>query len=336
MKGHSMKGLIAKCGCDCGQCPTYKNNLQTLEDRKRCSWGWQQYLNIKLSPEKLRLCDGCSIPDDSRKVFYLNCIVRKCAIKNGIENCAFCLSYPCQEVSNIHSLQPPGAKEKIVKHIGHEIPQEDYLAFIEPYEGIKHLNEIRQTLEADEIIEMKRFSFHPQITAFPKELPFSRDEIFAYHSLHQILLSLEVSDNVSYAQQVILKKNRKHLLQILWAFGRFGELKDENGSYLMLDSETFSSQKISSYYSKVLYYFRAFRRHGMNCEIVPLQKSGWLTPTGGLRKKGWLIKLSFDEKIGGDLIIKALKNYTISLETKYGKDAFWYFATGDMRILSLK
>ncbi len=333
MKGYSMKELIAKCGCNCSRCPTYKNNLKTLEDRNRCSWGWQQYLNIKLSPEKLRLCDGCSIPDDRRNVYYLSCLVRKCAIKNGIENCAYCSGYPCQEVSNIHSQQKLDAKEKIIKRIGYEIPEQDYLAFIEPYEGIKHLNEIRQRLGNDEIIEMKCFSFHPKIVNFPKELPFSKDVISGYRSLHQILSSLEISDNVSYARQFILEKNRKHLLNILWAFGRLGEL---NRSYLMLDSETCSEQKISTYYSKIQEYFRLFENYGVNCGIIPLIATGWLTPTGGLRKRGWLMKLAFDEKMGGDLTLKALKNYALKLEAKYGKDAFRYFSKTDMRILSLK
>ena len=106
-----MNELIAKCGCNCSQCPTFKDNLQTFEDRKRCSWGWKKYLNIKLSPEKLRLCDGCSISDDKRKVYYLNCYVRKCAMKNGVKNCAYCSAYPCQEVLAIHSLQKLDAKE---------------------------------------------------------------------------------------------------------------------------------------------------------------------------------------------------------------------------------
>jgi len=215
-----MNELIAKCGCNCSQCPTYKNNLQTFEDRKRCSWGWQKYLNIRLSPEKLRLCDGCSIPDDKRKVYYLNCLVRKCAMKNGVKNCAYCSAYPCQEVLNIHSLQKPDAKEKIAERLGYEIPEQDYLAFIEPYEGIKHLDEIRQTLGAEKIVEMKQFSMRPKMVAFPHDLSCSKDEISGYKFLHQILTTLEVADNVSYARKFTLEKNRKQLLKILWAFGR--------------------------------------------------------------------------------------------------------------------
>lgn len=329
-----MNDLIAKCGCNCSQCPSYKINLQNFEDRKRCSWGWEKYLNIRLNPEKLRLCDGCSIPDEKRKVYYLNCHVRKCAIKNEVKNCAYCSAYPCHEVLNIHSLQKPDAKEKIAERLGYEIPEQDYLAFIEPYEGIRHLNEIRQTLGAEKIVEMKRFSVRPKIVAFPHDLPFSKDEISAYQFLHQILSTLEVSDNVSYARKFTLEKNRKQLLKILWAFGRFGELKKEDESHLVLDSETYSSQKISSYYSKVQDYFRLLEKYGLHCEIVPLQEKGWMTPTGALRNTGWLMKLAIDEKIGGGLTVKALKNYALKLNEKYGKNTFRYFSKADMRILS--
>ena len=173
-----MNTFVAKCGCNCSKCPTYKNNLRTFEDRQRCNRGWKKYLNINLSAEKLRPCDGCSIPDETRKIYYLNCHVRKCAINNGFNNCAYCSAYPCQEVLNIHSMQKPGAKEKIVERLGGSIPEEDYLAFIEPYEGIKHLNEIRQTIGAEEIVEIKRFSVRPKIVLIPNDLLFSKNRLF--------------------------------------------------------------------------------------------------------------------------------------------------------------
>jgi hypothetical protein len=252
---------------------------------------------------------------------------------NGVDNCASCSDYPCQEVLSIHSLQKPDAKETIVKRLGYEIPEQDYLAFIEPYEGIKHLDEIRQTLGAEKIVEIKRFSVNPKIVPLPHDLPFSKDEISAYQYLHQIIVKLEVSEQISFARKLTLEKNRKQLLKILWAFGRFGELKKEDGSYLVLDSETYSSQQISSYYSKVQDYIGLFEKYGVHCEIIPLQEKGWVTPTGALRNTSWLMKLTIDEKIGGSLTIKALQNYAVKLDEKYGKNAFRYFSKSDMRAL---
>ena len=105
--------MMAACGCNCSRCPTYKENLQTSENRMRCSRGWQEYLGIHLSPGKIRLCDGCQVPDEERNVYYLNCTVRKCAQENGIENCAYCSLYPCPEVKNLHVTFDPDIREKI-------------------------------------------------------------------------------------------------------------------------------------------------------------------------------------------------------------------------------
>lgn len=97
--------FISKCGCDCFNCPSYKDNLRTIEKRQQCSSAWKEFLKIKLSSEKLRACDGCSIPDRERKTYYVNCRIRKCAMLNEMENCAFCTGFPCNELSKAHSIQ---------------------------------------------------------------------------------------------------------------------------------------------------------------------------------------------------------------------------------------
>jgi len=112
-----------------------------------------------------------------------------------------------------------------------------------------------------------------------------------------------------------------------------GELKKEDGSHLVLDSETYSSQQISSYYSKVQAYISLLEKYGVQCDIVPLQEKDWMTPKGALSNTGWLMRLTIDKKIGGGLIVKALKNYALKLDEKYGNNAFRYFSKGDMRIM---
>jgi len=75
------------------------------------------------------------------------------------------------------------------------------------------------------------------------------------------------------------------------------------------------------------------KRYGVNCEIVPVIKDGWMTPTGGLRKNGWFMRMSFDDNTGGIHTLKALKNYVLLLDEKYGNNSFRYFSKGDMRVL---
>lgn len=326
-----MEDFIAKCGCNCATCPTYKENLTTIDDRARCSSGWEKYLNIKLKPEKLKSCDGCSIPEEDRKVYYLNCRVRKCAMFNGIKNCAYCSAYPCQDLETIHSIQEPGAREKIEDRIGYQIPQNDYLAIIEPYEGIKHLNEIRKSLRTEDIIRMVPVNKIPKTIPFPKEIPLNNDLKQAYEKLHSILSSLEVAENVSYARSVELEKNRKQVLKLLWTFGLYGEL-EKAGEDIILGSERYSAEKNTSYYSKIQEYILVLENYGLNCEIVPVDDKNWKTPSGALRNKGWYLKLYSKENIIRKLL-NALKNYAGALDEKYGKNAFRYFSKVDMRIL---
>ena len=328
-----MKDLFSKCGCNCGRCPSYKGNLRTDEDRQRCSDGWHRYLGFRLSPGKLRICDGCQTPDDENPVRYLSCYVRKCAVRNGVETCAHCSGYPCEDVKNLHTIQRAGARERIAARLGAPIPEEDYLAFIEPYEGIKHLDEIRASLGPEDIVEMTKVSVERRVVDFPDDLPFSKEETSAFEALHRLIAVIESVNGVSYARQAALKKRRRHLLKILWAFGLFGERKEEGGSHLVIGSETYLAQKIHSGYSRVKDYFKALGEYGVHCEHVPLTEEGWLTPGGALRKRGWFMKMSFDDDAGGVSALRALQSYTAKLHEKYGERAFRYFSKADMRVL---
>lgn len=328
-----MKDLFAKCGVNCGRCPSYKENLQTDEDRQRCSDGWHKYLGFRLSPGKLRLCDGCQAPDDENPIRYQNCYVRRCAVRNGVETCAHCSAYPCEDVPRV-SLSTD-ARERTAARLGTPIPEEDYLTFIEPYEGLKHLDAIRASLAPEDIVEMTKVSARPRIVNFPDDLPFSKEETSALEALHRLLATVGSADGVSYARQTVLKKRRRHLVKILWTFGLFGEPREEGGLHLVIDSETYLAQKIHSSYSRVKDYFKTLGEYGVHCEHVPLVEEGWLTPTGALRKRGWFMTMSFDDDAGGVPALRALQSYAVRLREEYGARAFRYFSKADMRVLGL-
>ena len=328
-----MEDLFAPCGINCGRCPSYKSNLLTNEDRQRCSDGWYKYHGFRLSPEKLLRCDGCPMPTEENPVRYFKhgCNVRKCAVFNGVETCAHCSKYPCEDLKGLASIVN---REEMESRLGIPIPEEDYLAFVEPYEGLKHLDEIRASLAPEDIVEMTEVSARPRIANFPDSLPFSTEQTTALEALHRLLATVGSADGISHARQRVLKKQRQHLLKILWAFGRFGELREEGGPHLTIDSETYLAQKIHSSYSRVKDYFKILGEYGAHCEHLPLVEEGWLTPTGALRKGGWFMKLSFGDDAGGTEALHALQSYTARLHEEYGKRAFGYFSRADMRILS--
>ena len=314
-----MNEIIAKCGCNCSKCPTYKENLKSKEDRIRCSWGWKRYLNISLSPEKLRLCDGCQISDEKRKVYYLNCTVRKCAIENNIENCAYCSLYPCNELKNLHVTFAPDFKEKVEKSLGKKIPRKDYLDFIKCYEGLNYLDEIRNTIGKNEIVEFEKFSIQSKLTPFPENIK-EKDKLI-YESLYNLIAKINgIIDDLSFAYREGLKKKRPQMLTLLWTFGLYGKFNKKDDEFLTINSLDYAKEKNQSMYNKLMDYFGILEGFGANIVIKPLIENVWLTPTGGIRvkighkeKPIWVMTLSFDSDIGGKEGLVALGEYSKKL-----------------------
>ena len=328
-----MKDLFAKCGVNCGHCPGYRKNAKTDEARQRCSDGWYRYLGARLKPERC-YCDGCQAPDPWKSGNILpvrSCVIRKCAIKTGVETCAHCSAYPC-------GVQYPDIDgERIASRIGAPIPEEDYLTFIEPYEGLKHLNEIRASLDPEDIVEkVKVKPLKAKIVAFPENLPFSQEETMVFKTLHKLLEKILSAYADTCAQQMLLKRRKPHILGLLWVVGFYGELKKENGTQLVLDGTTYEDKWLVRKYDTTLHTyvvqsFRFLKDFGVQGEFEPL-------------KKGWLLRLSFNESAGGVAALKALKRYTTSLVKKYSEpvyagntrykgEAFTLFSKADMRVL---
>jgi len=315
---------IGKCGCDCKKCPTFKNNIRTIGDRKKCSAGWEKFIGIKLSPQKLKPCDGCSIPDSKRKTYYLNCKIRKCAMINGVENCAFCTAFPCGELLKAHSLQKINSRSEYTNKTGKEISEKDYKLFIEPYAGLFRLNMIRKNLSVKDYKDYKRFSVKNKFVPLP-------DDLKNLKLLYSFLTTVYIEKNIPYAMLQTLEGKREQLLKILWTIIFYGTVK--TGNYLELDAKTFLSQRIGGMYNKLLENFNELKKYGLYCEIIPLVDKGWLTPLGGLKKEGWIIKLTFGEQPDGIKELRTFKEYVLRLDKKYGRQAFRYFSKADMNIM---
>jgi hypothetical protein len=325
--------LFSKCGATCSRCPAYRENASSDEDRQRCSDGWHKYLGVRLSPERC-YCDGCQTPDDEQPTLVIGkygCNIRKCAVKNGVETCAHCSGYPCLAVRTQFSFDT-GSRERIAARLGAPVPEAEYRTFIEPYELHRHLDEIRATLDPEEIVEMTRVAVKSRLARFPDDLPRSVKETTALQALHRLLGQVGAVEDISYAEQTILKRQRQDLVKLLWAFGLQGQPAPEGGPHLALDAEDYLAQKIGSDYSKLQGYMEILAEHGVQCEQVPLIEEGWRTPRGSLRRKGWLIKMSFDEKAGGAAALGALRSYATRLDEQHGKGAFRRFSRADMHV----
>jgi len=294
-------------------------------------------------------CHTCQIPDEEipkgSKLPPRNCLIRQCVDKIGIKNCAYCSKFPCEGMKSI-----AGAwnREFFEEKHGARVPEEDYRAFIKPFEGMKHLEEVRASLDPDDIVEAPVVpQLKIEVVDFPRDLPFSKKETAAFKSLHQVLASLKRSslglkDTDTFAQQQRLKNRIPHFLRFLWILGRFGDLKIENGVHLIVDAKTYIDNRGGektlatwSFVNDVI--ITILSEFGVPCERVMLKgvKEKDLTTSGGyLRSKGWIMMMTFDENAGGVNALKALQTYVEKLDEKYGKKAFRYFSDVDMQVLS--
>ncbi len=134
------RDVVARCGYRCDLCLAHKTKIRSPTDQERISDGWFQYFGFRIPPEKVR-CDGCLAPDSERPhLIDKGCPVRACILTRGIENCAHCDAYPCEKLT-----QRFVDRDALAAGRGAPIPEEDYLSFVEPYEGRKVLDAIRRT-----------------------------------------------------------------------------------------------------------------------------------------------------------------------------------------------
>jgi len=88
---------IAPCGLICSKCDAFRatqaNDPAMLE---RVAEHWRKLNNCDDIKAEFIPCDGC-MNDCGRKSFYCQnmCELRACAIKNGVQVCSECKSFPC-------------------------------------------------------------------------------------------------------------------------------------------------------------------------------------------------------------------------------------------------
>lgn len=321
---------LGKCGNDCGKCPLNKDNLLTEEDRINTAKGCSVYINWNPSPDKLKKCMGCQ----SQKGFlYLpNCRIRNCAFHNEIKNCAYCSEFPCED-------SPRFDVKKVEDKIGSRIPQDAYNLFVGPWTSTDILMEIRSHLKSDQVLPIKPITVDLKIVDFPRHLAMEEEEIETYRSIHKLITKVEPLKNLSYARVEVLKETRKYYLRLLWAFGIYSDMIDDDKStILQLNSKDYFSEMSKtrhySYKNVIEKRFEHLTKFGVHLKIVPDNKlEDIITPKNGIRKQGWKLTMAFDDKLHDIRGLQALKNLTIKLHGKHGIKGYTLFAKADMRIL---
>ena len=137
-----MPDIIARCGFKCNLCLIYRDNLKKDErNKQRFRDSLERIYGEQLTLEEC-YCDGCMTPESENPIrITADCTIQPCVIEKGLENCAYCDQYPCKDLE---------AKfvdyQKVKERFGGPLPEEDYQAFVMPYESRKVLDEIRKKI----------------------------------------------------------------------------------------------------------------------------------------------------------------------------------------------
>lgn len=108
-----MPELIAYCGLGCSKCDAFlATQAGNAEQLEQIAERWTQQINTKFTPEDI-LCDGCRskrISGWCQKI----CLIRPCAEQKGLETCAHCIDYQCENLRSFLSNESE-AKEYLEK-----------------------------------------------------------------------------------------------------------------------------------------------------------------------------------------------------------------------------
>ncbi len=131
-----MQPILTRCGYRCDLCLAYKPNIeQNPANRQKLSDGWFKYFGLRLPAAEI-CCDGCM--SDNPKLIDTSCPVRPCVIAKGLDNCAQCDEYICAKLT-----ERLVVFEQFKQRVGADIPAEDYVCFIQPYENKRRLDALR-------------------------------------------------------------------------------------------------------------------------------------------------------------------------------------------------
>ena len=112
--------MIAYCGLNCIKCPIYlatreKNPKKQRREREQIALAIKKYLGEEKRVEDITDCDGCKAQGGRLFSSCRKCQIRKCASEKGLENCAYCSEYPCENLSKffVSEGEQAGAKKRL-------------------------------------------------------------------------------------------------------------------------------------------------------------------------------------------------------------------------------
>jgi hypothetical protein len=111
-EGGNMQEMVAYCGIVCTECPAYKATKNNdNKARAKVAEEWSKQFQHNLKAEDIN-CSGCLAVAEIQFGYCSLCDIRKCGSDREVLNCAYCVEYPCDRLSDFHA-KVPDAKAKL-------------------------------------------------------------------------------------------------------------------------------------------------------------------------------------------------------------------------------
>jgi hypothetical protein len=93
-----MTRIIGVCGIVCDDCPALRATREDDDElRAKTAAEWSSMFNSDIKSDDIN-CDGC-VPDEGRKFHHCTeCEIRACGLAKGLDNCAGCTEYACEQL----------------------------------------------------------------------------------------------------------------------------------------------------------------------------------------------------------------------------------------------
>jgi hypothetical protein len=110
-----MKQQISYCGLLCHSCPIHLATRENDEPKKyemrteiaeQCT----KLFGTEYRPEDINDCDGCRTEGGRLFSGCKTCLIRSCAKDKGLENCACCSEYACEQLLKFYATEPEAKK----------------------------------------------------------------------------------------------------------------------------------------------------------------------------------------------------------------------------------
>ncbi len=100
-----MSEMIAYCGLDCSKCDAFiATQAGNIAQKEKIAERWSRELNMEFTSEDIT-CDGCKSDRISAWCRSV-CKIRPCAIGNGVNTCAHCADYRCEQLDEFLTDEP--------------------------------------------------------------------------------------------------------------------------------------------------------------------------------------------------------------------------------------